>query len=226
MSEDLVDSRFYQVSVPGSIAEKMVIVAREAIYRDFVRIAQPTRHCSILDVGVSDVVNDAANMLERQYPFPDRLTAAGLGAASAFRVAYPEIAYVQISPGEPLPYPDKHFDLATSNAVLEHVGSPEAQAWFVQELKRIAGRVFLTVPNRFFPFEHHTGMPLLHWADASFRLACRATGKSEWADPANLLLMTRRRLQQLFAGLDADIGYTGLRLGRFSSNLYAHVRAD
>ena len=225
MSESLVDTRFYQVATPGSLAERLVIKAREAIYRDFIRIAQPTPHCAILDVGVSDVVNDAANMLERRYPFPDRLTAAGLGTAAEFQMAFPDVNYVQIVPGEALPYPDRHFAMATSNAVLEHVGSPEAQAWFIRELVRVSRSVFLTVPHRFFPVEHHTGIPLLHWADRSFRLGCRLTGKGEWAEPSNLLLMSRRRLASLFAPYSATIGFTGLRLGPFSSNLYAHVRS-
>lgn len=226
MSDDLVDARFYQVATPGSLAESMVVSARRAIYRDFVRIARPTRRSPILDVGVSDVVNDAANMLEQRYPFPDRLTAAGLGAPSSFQAAYPNIDYVHIQPGERLPFPDGHFAIATSNAVLEHVGSPAAQAEFVNEMMRVSRSVFLTVPHRFFPIEHHTGLPLLHWTDRTFRLACRAMRKDEWAEESNLILMSRRRFAQLFDGRPVTIGYTGLRLGPFSSNLYAHVRSD
>ncbi len=225
MPDELVDSRFYQVSRPGTLAERMVIAARKTIYRDFIRIAGPTHECSILDVGVSDVINDAANMLERQYPFPDRLTAAGLGRPASFQVAFPHISYVQIVAGKRLPYPDRHFSIATSNAVLEHLGSPEAQAWFVGELVRVSHSVFLTVPQRFFPIEHHTGLPFLHWTDRTFALGCKAVRKREWAEQSNLILMTRRRLSQLFARHGAEIGYTGLRLGPFSSNLYAHVKA-
>jgi hypothetical protein len=56
-----------------------------------------------------------------------------------------------------------------------------------------------------------------------FRLACRLTGKLDWAQPENLILMTRKRLWQLAASLpnwSAAVGYTGLRLGPFSSNLF------
>ncbi len=162
-------------------------------------------------------------MLEQQYPFPDRLTAAGLGAPSAFQFAHPEINYVQIVPGQALPFPDQHFSIATSNAVLEHVGSTDAQAWFISELTRVARSLFLTVPHRFFPIEHHTGLPLLHWSDWTFAQACRATGKGEWAEQANLILMSRRRLAKLFTDYSARIGYTGLSLGPLSSNLYVHV---
>ena len=68
--------------------------------------------------------------------------------------------------------------------------------------------------------EHHTGIPLLHWTDASFAAACRALRKREWAEPANLILMTRSSLRQLCPRRTARIGITGIRLGPFSSNLF------
>ncbi len=43
MSKDARDSRYYQVSRPGTLAERMVVSARKMIYRDFLRIARPTR---------------------------------------------------------------------------------------------------------------------------------------------------------------------------------------
>jgi hypothetical protein len=53
-------------------------------------------------------------------------------------------------------------------------------------------------------------------------MACRVTGKSEWADEENLILMTRKRLWRLAAPIKRStvVGYTGLALGPFSSNLY------
>jgi hypothetical protein len=93
-------------------------------------------------------------------------------------------------------------------------------------LCRVAKRVFITVPNRFFPVEHHTAIPFAHYQDGAFRFACRLTGKSEWAREDNLILMTRARLRELAApaGRSAEIGYTGLPIGPFSSNLYLAIR--
>jgi hypothetical protein len=218
--DEQVDQRYYEVARPGSLAERMTVLARDGIYRDFVRIAHPTPSATILDVGVSDVVGEAANVLERKYPHLDRVTAVGLGVAHEFRAAFPQIAYEQIEPGEPLPFVDHTFDIATSNAVLEHVGSEAAQAFFVGELARVARRAFITVPNRFFPVEHHTGIPLLHWTDASFTIACGVLRKGEWADRANLILMTRTRLRRLCPDRTLQIGVTGIRFGPFSSNLF------
>jgi hypothetical protein len=202
-----------------------MIMARDRIYADFLRCCQPDPEHTILDVGVSDVVNDGANMLERKYPFPQRITAAGLGAADDFRAAFPAVTYRRIEANRPLPFADKSLDIATSNAVLEHVGSKASQAFFMAELLRVARKVFVTVPHRFFPVEHHTAIPFLHFCDASFHVACRRLGKTEWADEANLILMSKQRLRAVIPGAaEFVIGHTGIPLGPFSSNLVAFCR--
>ena len=213
-----LDGKYYRAVPPRSLGERLTVAARDRIYDDFIRYCAPRPDETILDIGVSDVVNDAANMLERKYPHSVRITALGLGEGTDFRAAFPSVAYRRIEPNRPLPFADKSFAIATSNAVLEHVGSASAQTFFVAELMRVAGRVFITVPNRYFPVEHHTAIPLLHWWDASFAAACRLLGKSEWAEQRNLILMSPARLRAL-APAGAVIAPTGLRLGPMSSNL-------
>ena len=109
-------------------------------------------------------------------------------------------AYRRIEANRPLPFADKAFDIAVSNAVLEHVGSRPHQAAFVRELCRVAKTVFISVPNRYFPVEHHTAIPLLHFWTRSFELACRWLGKAEWADESNLILMSWQRPRRAGAG--------------------------
>jgi hypothetical protein len=217
-----VDEKYYQAMRPRSLSERLVIAARDRIYDDFIRYCRPAPQDAILDIGVSDVINDAANMLERKYPHPERITALGLGAGDDFRAAFPQTVYARIAPNERLPYDDRTFAIGATNAVLEHVGSARNQAFFVRELLRVAGKVFVSVPNRYFPVEHHTAIPLLHFWDATFGPACRRLGKGEWTDEANLILMTRASLAAL-GPANAVVDYTGLRLGPFSSNLMLFV---
>ncbi|GJE28426.1 class I SAM-dependent methyltransferase [Methylobacterium organophilum] len=223
-NERPVDGRYYEVAPPRSFAETLVAAARDRIHADFRRLCRPTPDSTILDVGISDVLNDAANVLERTYPHRAHITAVGLGTAEAFQAAFPEIAYRQVATDCLLPFADGQFDIAVCNAVLEHVGSPANQRTMLREMTRVARTVFVTVPHRFFPIEHHTAIPFLHFSDAGFRLACRALGKESWCEPENLILMTRARLAAaLPPGLTGRIGRTGIPLGPFSSNLYLHV---
>jgi SAM-dependent methyltransferase len=220
-----VDTRYYEAVAPGSIGERVLVAARNRIWRDFIARCRPKASDTLLDVGVSDVINAGANLVERLYPHPEQVTACGLGSGDDFRQAFPAVNYVQIEPHAPLPFADDQFAIATSNAVLEHVGSEAEQARHVRELFRVAPRIFITVPHRYFPIEHHTSLPFLHWADASFRLACRVSGKAKWASREELILMTRRRLRSLVpAHADYELGYTGLKLGPLSSNLFLFLR--
>jgi SAM-dependent methyltransferase len=216
-----IDGKYYEVVQASALATRLAVIARQKMHEDFLGMCHPVATDTIIDVGVSDVLRDEANMLERSYKFPEAITAVGLGEARQFQEEFPRIRYRRIEPDQKLPFADKEFDISVSNAVLEHVGSVERQLRFLHELLRVGRRTFLTVPNRFFPVEHHTGIPIFHWSDRTFPPVSRWLGKGDWSKAENLILMSRQRLA---AACPPDravtIGTTGIRLGPFSSNLY------
>lgn len=81
-----------------------------------------------------------------------------------------------------LPFPDGSFDYVFSNAVIEHVGGPDDARRMLSESRRVARKgAFHTTPNRWFPIETHTQLPLLHWLPRRWQHAAFAkAGKPYW----------------------------------------------
>jgi SAM-dependent methyltransferase len=199
------------------LADAISLRSRRRKLALFLEVMGLTPATTVLDVGVDEVsLGDAGgqsgctthNLLEERYPWPERLTALGLHDGARFRERYPQIAYVQ-GDACALPFADGAFDVVHSNAVIEHVGGRERQEAFVREAVRVGRRVFVTTPNRWFPIEVHTRLPLVHWlpegpAGRAYDLA----GKS-WARENRLLGPSD--LRALFPG-PVEIRNLGLTL--------------
>jgi SAM-dependent methyltransferase len=220
-----IDSIYYRDGVDKSWSMNVLKVARQRMFELFLRTIKPTAESTVLDIGVSDDENDGANFLEKHYPWQRNIICAGLGDGAQVKARYPEVRYQKISANERLPFGDKSVDIACSNAVLEHVGGPIERANFIREHLRVAHSVFLTVPNRWFPVEHHTGIPLLHYSSTLFRRALAGGDKSYWVDPRNMDFIGRALLLREWPVSERpEIYMTGIPLGRFSSNIAVVVR--
>jgi hypothetical protein len=200
--------------------------ARGSIYRLFLRVCQPLATSRILDVGATaDDSRPESNFLERWYPHPERITALGDEELGTTPSRFPGVSAVQ-GHGQRLPFADGVFDIAFSNAVVEHVGHREAQREFVRELSRVARQCFISTPNRGFPIETHTGLPLVHFLpDPLFRRALRALGKHEIAHPRALHLLWRRDFLAL-APPGRSVQLHDVSLAGVVSNLVLHLTAD
>ena len=88
-SEMPVDSHYYEVANPNSVPERIAIVARNRISRNSTCIVAPRFSTMTLDVGISDVVGEAANVMERCYPYPENIVAVGLAQADNFQKFFP-----------------------------------------------------------------------------------------------------------------------------------------
>ena len=188
---------------PMRSADAISLRSRRRKLRLLLDELQPTAETSVLDVGADELgfgEGDGCgtlNFLEEMYPWPERITALGLQDGVGFRSRYPHIAYVQ-GDACALPFADGEFDIVFSNAVIEHVGDRARQRLFVLEALRVGRRVFLTTPNRRFPIEVHTRLPVVHWLpDRVSHSVYRLAGKSFATD---IRLLSKRSLEALFPG--------------------------
>ncbi len=148
------------------VASRVSLGSRERKLQQFLDLLQPGPSTTVVDVGVTDAPFGAGstdNFFEALYPWPERITGVGHTGLENFARAFPRVRAVRAD-GRDLPFGDGEFDLGFSNAVVEHVaGGREGQRRFVHELCRVAARVFVTTPNRWFPLEVHTLRPFVHW---------------------------------------------------------------
>ena len=183
------------------LADAISLRSRRRKFDLFLETMRPTEETTVLDVGVDDIGFGefegckTLNFFEELYPWQGQITALGQHEGHTFADRYPAARYVQGNALE-LPFGDASFDIAFSNAVIEHVGRREAQQRFVDEVLRVARRAFVTTPNRWFPIEVHTRAPFVHWLPEHAANRVYDLLRKPWAKENHLL--GPRELADLF----------------------------
>ena len=198
-----------------TLASRVSSRSRRMKFQQFLRLIDPQPEESILDIGVNTEEYSAAdNYLEKHDDHPERITAVGLEEGAIFRKRYPKVTYLKVIADQPLPFQDNAFDIVYSNAVIEHVGSDQAQLRFLREMYRVGQRGYLTTPNRYFPIEPHTRVPLLHilLPKQAFDRFLIWIGKS-WATGDYMHPLSESHIRSLCS--EADIRHITLIRNRF-----------
>jgi SAM-dependent methyltransferase len=197
------------------LADEISLRSRRRKLALFLETIAPTAETTVLDLGADDLAFGdpgglvaTLNHFEEHYPWPERITALGLSTGDRFRERYPRVRYVQ-GDALALPFADGEFDVVFSNAVIEHVGGRDRQRRFVEEALRVARRAFVTTPNRWFPIEVHTLLPLVHWLPEPVAHRAYDLVRKPWAKENHLL--GPGDLRDLFPG-DVRIVNLGMTL--------------
>jgi ubiquinone/menaquinone biosynthesis C-methylase UbiE len=120
------------------------------------------RFMDFLEIGPDTRILDVGGTPENWLLLDARPRVTLLNMPRASEPVPPGFLWVSAD-GSRLPFRDREFDVAFSNSVIEHVGSPERQAMFAREVQRVAKHYWVQTPNRGAPVEAHLLMPFVHW---------------------------------------------------------------
>ena len=113
-------------------------------------------------------------------------------------------------------------DLVISSATIEHVGSFTNQVSKVENMISLSKKyIVLSTPNRFYPIELHTKLPLLHWLPKNyFRKVLLLLNMGYFADEKNLNLLDKSELKKILNIFSQKIDYKiyNIRFLGFVSN--------
>lgn len=126
-----------------------------------------------------------------------------------------------VGDGCALKFPDKNYDIAFSNSVIEHVGSWERQQAFAREIRRVGKAIRVQTPACECPIEPHYLGLFVHWLPKGVqRIMVRWLTLYGWLQKPSASeiqemvettrLLTRREMRELFP--DCEI-YTERLLG-------------
>lgn len=198
----------------NSVYGQVFKIWRRKRFASFIRLLSPRRDQRLLDVG-----GDPTSWMIH----PVQL--GGIDTLNIYNADWqlnPEYRIrTLIGDGCALEFPDKSYDIAFSNSVIEHVGSLERQQAFAKEIRRVGKAIWVQTPAFECPIEPHYLAPFVHWLPKGIRRKI-----VRWLTPHGLLqkpsasevremvettrLLTRREMRELFP--DCEI-YTERLLG-------------
>ena len=116
---------------------------------------------------------------------------------------------------------DFSSDLVVSNATIEHVGNTLNQKKMLENVIKLTKKIFvITTPNRFYPIELHTKIPLIHWFPKSiYRKILKILGLSFYANEENLNLLSVNELKKMLDNYKIMYEIKFIKLFFFKSNI-------
>jgi|TARA_B110000483_G_C18206130_1_gene547743 ubiquinone/menaquinone biosynthesis C-methylase UbiE len=187
----------YWVSLPfiNKFFQKILKKNREIFYNYFKNSIFIDINKNILDVGTTDIVNEYENIFLQKYPYKEKITCLSNQELLEVKKKYPEIQTL-LGDARNMNFEDNCFEIVHSNATIEHVGNFENQIKFIQECYRVSSKyVFIQTPNKLFPIDFHTKIPLIHFLpDKVYRTLLKLVGLSFYSDINNLNLLSKKKL--------------------------------
>ena len=163
-----------------------------SIFKDKIKFIKKKK---LLDVGTTPVLDENNNIILHRFKNLGGITSLSNLDCAPLKKYFNKVRFVQ-GDARRMKFKDNKFDVVYSSATIEHVGSKSSQIKFIKECLRVSRRdVFITTPNRFYPIEFHTKLPLLHFFPPKiYRKILFFLGFSFFSKEKNLNLLSAQDL--------------------------------
>ncbi len=153
---------------------------------------------NLLDVGTTSSLENHENQIIKYFYNQIEISCLSNLNLENLKSIYNKISVYE-GDGRDMSFIDNKFDIVTSSATIEHVGNFENQIKFFSECLRVSKhKLFVTTPNRYFPIEMHTKIPLIHFFPKKIhRKILNLIGEKYLSLEENLNLLSKNDLLQI-----------------------------
>jgi ubiquinone/menaquinone biosynthesis C-methylase UbiE len=180
----------------------------------------------LLDVGTTPIFDEFNNILLHSFKNRNNITSLSNLNCSVLKKKFKKVKFIK-GDARRMKFKENSFDTVYSSATIEHVGSRINQLKFIKECYRVSRKnVFITTPNKFYPIEFHTKIPLLHFFPSKiYRKILFYLGFSFFSKEKNLNLVSVKDLKNMCFFLKIkDFNIIKYKFLFMTSNLILHIK--
>lgn len=159
-----INKKTYWLQLPylDKIFKKILLKSRVKIFNIFLENIKFNKNSKILDVGTAPILETHENIIFHRYKWRKKITGFSNQNCNILKKKFKLNRFIKGN-AKNMMLKDNSFDISFCSATIEHVGNYKSQKKLISELYRVSRKfVFLTTPNRSFPVDFHTKLPLLH----------------------------------------------------------------
>ena len=185
----------YWVEIPflNNFLLKLLNYNRKKIFKIFLEETNYSNKNSLLDIGTTPSLKKEHNIILQQTSNNKNITCLSNLNCNVLKKKFPNIKKFIISDGKKTNLKKNNYDIVHSSATIEHIGKKQNQILFVKECLRLGKKyIFISTPNRYYPIDFHTKIPIIHWLPRKIhRNILRFFGLSFYSLEKNLNLLDK-----------------------------------
>ena len=186
-------------SIFHNFFKKITLDARNKFFEYFKNSTEYNNDKSILDIGTTPSLDEEQNVILTKTINNKNITCISNQDCKILSQKYPHIKEFVIGNAIKMNFQNDTFDIVHTNATIEHVGSYQNQISLIKETVRVSKKyVFIQTPNRFYPIDFHTTLPLIHYLPKKIhRKILNFLGLNFYASEENLNLLSEKNLKNM-----------------------------